>query len=121
METCKAQESVKQPLTALQTGEQRNMESQCNAKNKDKTITIPYYTKKHYKSLTKALVKRWVFNAVLKVDKVLQFLMWVGRWFHSLGAQIANERSPKELLILILVPEEDEDLQNDNHYLFCNW
>ena len=58
METCKAQESVKQPLTALQTGEQRNMKSQCNAKNKDKTITIPYYTKIHYKSLTKALVKR---------------------------------------------------------------
>ena len=58
METCKAQESVKQPLTALQTGEQRNMKSQCNAKNKDKTITIPYYTKIHYKLLTKALVKR---------------------------------------------------------------
>ena len=59
METCKAQESVKQPpLTALQTGEQRNMKSQSNAKNKDKTITIPYYTKIHYKSLTKALVKR---------------------------------------------------------------
>ena len=62
METCKAQESVKQPLTAQQTGEQtgeqRNMKSQCNAKNKDKTITIPYYTKIHYKSLTKALVKR---------------------------------------------------------------
>ena len=73
METCKAQESVKQPLTALQTGEQRNMKSQCNAKNKDNTITIPYYTKIHYKLLTKALVKRWVFNAVLKVDKVLQF------------------------------------------------
>ena len=73
METCKAQESVNQPLTALQTGEQRNMKSQCNVKNKDKTITIPYYTKIHYKSLTKALVKRWVFNAVLKVDKVLQY------------------------------------------------
>ena len=47
METCKAQESVKQPLTTLQTGEQRNMKSQCNVKNKDKTITIPYYTKIH--------------------------------------------------------------------------
>ena len=57
-------------------------------KNKDKTIKIPY--KIHYKSLTKARVKRWVFNAVLKAHKVLQFLMWVGRWFHSLGAQIAN-------------------------------
>ena len=30
METCKAQESVKHPLTALQTGEQRNKKSQCN-------------------------------------------------------------------------------------------
>ena len=58
METCIAQESVKQPLTALQTGEQRNMKSQCNTKNKDKTNKIPYYTKIHYKSLTKALVKR---------------------------------------------------------------
>ena len=58
METCKAQESVKQPLTALQTGVQRNMKSQCNIKYKDKAIKIPYYTKIHYKSLTKARVKR---------------------------------------------------------------
>ena len=28
METCKVQESIKKPLTALQTGEQRNMKSQ---------------------------------------------------------------------------------------------
>ena len=80
-------------------------------KNKDKTIKTPNYTKIHYKSLTKALVQRWVFNAVLKADKVLQFLMWVGRWFHSLGEQIANEWSLKELL----------DLGSWRRWRFAEW
>ena len=51
METCKAQESVKQPLTALQTGEQRNMKSQdAMPKTKIKQSqypTIQKYTTSH--------------------------------------------------------------------------
>ena len=49
MKTCKAQESVKKPLTAQQIGEQRNMKSQCNTKNKDKTINsvpVEHFCKK---------------------------------------------------------------------------
>ena len=50
METCKAQESVKKPLTALQTGEQRNMKVNAIPKTKikqSKYPTIQKYTTSH--------------------------------------------------------------------------
>lgn len=54
----------------------------------------------HYKSSAKAILNRWVFSNDLKDSIVVQFLIWVGRWFQSLGAQMTKERSPKELLDL---------------------
>ena len=67
-----------------QTIKQTQKQKQRYNKRKKKLIKYWGSTKLYYRSLTEAIVKRLVSNAVLKAE---MFLMWVGRRFHSLGAQ----------------------------------